>query len=76
MNKVYPLKARVVSVGGLSAHGDQEEMLRFLEKSNLSAKRIALVHGEEEQALAFAKILKEKGRKVFVPRVGETLPIR
>jgi metallo-beta-lactamase family protein len=76
LNKVYPLKARVVSVGGLSAHGDQEEMLRFLEKSNLSVKRIALVHGEEEQTLAFAKVLEQKGHKVSVPRVGETLAIR
>ena len=74
-NKVYPLKARVVSVGGLSAHGDQEEMLRFLTNSNLSVKRIALVHGEEDQTLAFAKHLKEKGYVVSVPRVGETLRV-
>ena len=75
-NKVYPLKARVVSVGGLSAHGDREEMLRFLQKSNLSVRRIALVHGEEDQTLAFAQYLKEKGYVVSVPRVGETLRVR
>jgi metallo-beta-lactamase family protein len=74
-NKVYPLKAQVVSVGGLSAHGDQQEMLRFLKKSNLSVKRIALVHGEEDQTLAFAQYLKEKGYSVSVPRVGETLRV-
>jgi metallo-beta-lactamase family protein len=73
--KVYPLKARVVNVGGLSAHGDQEEMVRFLEKSNLAVKRIALVHGEEDQTLAFAQHLKEKGYTVSVPRVGETLHV-
>ncbi len=70
--KVYPLKARVVSVGGLSAHGDREEMLRFLKESNLSVKRVALVHGEEEQTLAFAEYLKGKGYAVSVPRAGET----
>lgn len=75
LNKAYPLKARVVSVGGLSAHGDRDEMLRFLKESNLSAKRIALVHGEEDQALAFSEILREKGYKAAVPRAGETLHI-
>ena len=75
-NKVYPLKARVVSVGGLSAHGDRDEMLRFLKESNLSVKRIALVHGEEDQILAFAQTLKEKGYAVSVPRAGETLSLR
>ena len=74
--KAYPLKARVVSVGGLSAHGDQQEMLRFLKESNLSVNRIALVHGEEDQTLAFAEYLKGKGYAVSVPRVGETLPVR
>jgi metallo-beta-lactamase family protein len=73
--KVYPLKARVVNVGGLSAHGDQEEMLRFLEKSNLTVKRIGLVHGEEDQTLAFAQYLKERGYTVSVPRVGEILHV-
>jgi metallo-beta-lactamase family protein len=51
-------------------------MLRFLEKSNLSVKRIALVHGEEDQTLAFAQYLKEKGYHVSVPRVGETIRVR
>jgi metallo-beta-lactamase family protein len=73
--KVYPLKARVVSLGGLSAHGDQREMLRFLAQSNVSVKRIALVHGEEDQALAFAQVLEGKGYVVSVPRAGETLRV-
>jgi metallo-beta-lactamase family protein len=75
LNKFYPLKARVVSVGGLSAHADREEMLRFLRESNLSVRRIALVHGEEEQAVAFAEALKQKGYDAFVPRAGQTLAV-
>jgi metallo-beta-lactamase family protein len=50
-------------------------MLRFLKESNLSVKRIALVHGEEDQTLAFAEYLKGMGYAVSVPRVGETLPV-
>jgi len=76
MNKEYPLKARVVSLDGFSAHGDKNEMLRFLKESNLKVKRIALVHGEEEQMNGFAKTLKKEGYKVFMPRAGEGLRIR
>jgi len=44
-NKEYPLKARVVKLGGFSAHGDRNELLRFLKQSNLRIKKIAVVHG-------------------------------
>ena len=73
LNKEYPLKARVVKLGGFSAHADKNEIRRFLQESNLKVKRIALVHGEEDQALAFADDLKDDGFAVVVPRKGETL---
>ena len=72
-NKEYPLKAHVVKLGGFSAHGDKNEMLRFLRESNLKIKKIALVHGEEDQCLAFAETLKAEGYPVVVPRAGETV---
>ena len=75
LNKEYPLKAHVVKLGGFSAHADKNEMLRFLDQSNLNVKRIALVHGEEDQTLAFAEDLKSKGYDVVVPMPGETVPI-
>ncbi len=74
-NKEYPLKARVVKIGGFSAHGDRNEMLRFLKQSNLKVKRIAVVHGEEDQSLAFADRLKTEGFDAVVPRVGQSLTI-
>lgn len=76
LNKEYPLRARVVKLGGLSAHADKNEMLRFLKESNLRVKKIALVHGEEAQTLSFARQLKECGHAVHVPKAGETLTIR
>lgn len=75
LNKEYPLKARVVKLGGFSAHGDREEMCRFLKESNLSVKKIAVVHGEEEQSLAFADFLGQEGFDVTVPKVGESIRI-
>jgi metallo-beta-lactamase family protein len=51
-------------------------MLRFLKESNLNIKRIAVVHGEEDQALAFSEHLRGEGYVVSTPMAGETVVIR
>lgn len=72
-NKEYPLRAQVVTLGGFSGHGDRNELMRVLKDSNLEIKKIALVHGEEDQTLAFAAHLKEEGFEVTVPYQGQTI---
>ena len=74
-NKDYPLRARVSTLGGFSAHGDRDEMTRILKDSNLSIKKIALVHGEEEQSLGFADYLRGEGFSVVVPFQGQSLTV-
>jgi metallo-beta-lactamase family protein len=76
LGKEYPLKARVTKIDGFSAHADRDEMMRFLKGSNLKARRIALVHGEEEQCLSFADTLRTAGYDTTVPRHGESLYVR
>lgn len=72
-NKDYPLKAKVITLGGFSAHGDRDEMTRVVKDSNLSIKKIALVHGEEEQTLGFADHLRAEGFEVVVPFHGQSV---
>jgi metallo-beta-lactamase family protein len=50
-------------------------MLRFLKESNLNVKKIAVVHGEEDQSMAFGQTLKGAGYSVVVPRMGETIQV-
>jgi metallo-beta-lactamase family protein len=76
MNKEYPLKAQVVRLGGFSAHADKNEMIRFIKESNLNIKKIALVHGEEDQTLAFAQALMKENYPVVVPQRGESIEIK
>jgi len=76
LNKEYPLKAHVKKLDGFSAHGDRNEMLRFLKESNLRIKKIAVVHGEEDQSLSFADFLTNEGYSVYVPKPGETIQIK
>jgi metallo-beta-lactamase family protein len=75
LNKTYPLAAEVVKIGGFSAHADYTEMLRFLKTGNLKIDRIAIVHGEEQQSLAFADRLAQEGFNVSVPKVGESITV-
>jgi len=75
LNKHYPLKAHVSRIGGFSAHGDRDEMVRFLKQSNLRVKKIAVVHGEEDQSLAFADLLRKEGYSSMVPRIGESITV-
>lgn len=75
LGKTYPLLAKVEKMNGFSAHADQEEMTKFLKKSNLNIKKIAVVHGEEEQSIEFARHLNENGFNAMVPNVGETIKI-
>lgn len=75
LNKLYPLKAHVAKIGGFSAHGDRSEMLGFLKRSNLRVKKVAVVHGEEDQSLSFADHLNAEGFSVVTPRMGETTQV-
>ena len=65
----------MVKLGGFSAHADKHELMQFLEKSNLEIKKIAVVHGEEDQSIAFADLLRSKGYNAMVPRIGQTLTV-
>ena len=75
LGKAYPLKARVEKIGGFSAHADRHELMRLVEGSNLNIKKIAVVHGEESQSLAFVRRLEEKGYTAFFPKSGERIRI-
>jgi metallo-beta-lactamase family protein len=75
LNKHYPLKAEVIKLNGFSAHADQDELLRFVQQSNLTIQKIAVVHGEEDQSLSFARKLNREGFSAFVPHFGETCRI-
>lgn len=75
LNKEYPLHARVSKISGFSAHGDKDELIRLISESNLNIGRVAVVHGEEDQALSFAALLREKGLDVTVPERGEKLEL-
>ncbi|MCE5195314.1 MAG: MBL fold metallo-hydrolase [Nitrospiraceae bacterium] len=65
------VRARIYTLGGFSAHADQKELLEWLEEFK-DHPEIFVVHGEEETALKFAELIKERfGFKTHVPDKGE-----
>lgn len=43
-----PVRAEVASISGLSAHGDQNDLMRWLSGFRQAPRRVFLVHGEED----------------------------
>ena len=70
---VFDVKAGIESISSLSAHGDYNEMTRFLSCQNKSSvKKIFLVHGEHNAKMAFKAHLENEGyADVHIPSKGE-----
>jgi metallo-beta-lactamase family protein len=65
------VKARVWTIGGFSAHGDQQELLAWLSAFR-SAPTVFVTHGEEKAAFTFADLVrKQYGFTVHVPEQGQ-----
>lgn len=54
-----PVRAKIETISGLSAHGDRGELLRWLRSCTGSPSGVRIVHGEPEPARAFSEALRE-----------------
>jgi len=64
----YPVRAKVVQIQGLSAHADQQDLLRWLGYLRAAPQGIFLTHGEPEKAEALAGLLaKQFGWRARIP---------
>ncbi len=69
------VKAKIFTIGGFSAHADQNELLEWLGALS-NEPEVFIVHGEEGISLEFEGIVKEKfGFKTHVPQKGEEFEI-
>ncbi|MBN1586053.1 MAG: MBL fold metallo-hydrolase [Candidatus Omnitrophica bacterium] len=69
-----PVRARIETVDGLSAHADQKEILRWLSGFKAPPRETYLVHGEKRASERLAQVIRhELGWKVQAARDGETV---
>ncbi|MCU0418132.1 MAG: MBL fold metallo-hydrolase [Cyclobacteriaceae bacterium] len=67
------VRCQVRQINGLSAHGDQEDLLRWLHNFSENPKRVFITHGEEKAAEAFRTVMEEElGWHATVPDYLET----
>jgi metallo-beta-lactamase family protein len=70
-----PVRARVVTISGLSAHGDRDEVARWLATLPRAPARVFCVHGEPPALAATAARLRAGGWNALVPRHGEEVSL-
>lgn len=73
----HEVRAQIASIDSFSGHADKNELRRYVEAITGDIKKIAVVHGEEEQSLAFAETLREMKPKaeVLVPEYQQVLEV-
>ena len=67
-----PVRAKIYTINGFSAHADQAELLAWHQKIG-APERTFLVHGEEEVMSGFA--LKLQNTKVEMPKLGQSFTL-
>ena len=72
----YPVRARVFTIGGLSAHADRSALLGWLGHFRRPPGRAWVVHGEPMQALALCDAINaRRGWHAAVPRAGQSVEL-
>lgn len=78
LDSFFEVKAAIEAIHSLSAHGDYEDMIRYLSCQQKSVvKQIFLVHGEPETKQAFSERLMGEGfNLVTIPKRNEIVELR
>ena len=73
--QTIPVRATIHTVGGLSAHGDQDDLAHWYENME-NRPPVYLVHGEVEAQQDFQRYLHERnGAEVHLPKPGDFLDL-
>ena len=72
-----PVRARIHTIGGLSAHGDQKALLDWMRGFRQPPRHTFLVHGERSTRAAFADEIAAQLHwpNVRMPEVGDTFDV-
>lgn len=74
--KYYPVLAKILEIQGLSAHGDQNDLLNWLSDLKKKPEKVFLVHGENQPADELRIKINEKyGFDCIVPLMGQEIEL-
>lgn len=76
LGETYQVKAKISTIGGLSAHAGQDMLTEYARAAHAQKKGIFLVHGELKAASVLQQKLDESGlQRVFYPKPGAVLEV-
>ncbi|MDE2001221.1 MAG: MBL fold metallo-hydrolase [Patescibacteria group bacterium] len=71
-----PVRCRIVSVEGFSAHADQRQLLAWIEPMRFTLKHVFVVQGEEEGSQVLAtKIVDDFAVKAEIPPLNQVIDL-
>ncbi len=76
----YPIRCRVRSISGFSAHADQHELEAWLAHFSVGGastkpRRVFVVHGDPDAAEAFAGRIRDLGMEPYLPKHRERVSL-
>jgi metallo-beta-lactamase family protein len=72
----YPVRARVFTIGGLSAHADRSALLGWLAHFKRPPRQTWVVHGEAMPAHSLCDAINQKpGWRAAVPALGQSVEL-
>ena len=75
--KYYPVKANILEIEGLSAHGDQKDLVNWLSALENTPTKVFLVHGEKLPADELRiKIIERYGFDCTIPFMGQEFELK
>ncbi|MCP4009714.1 MAG: MBL fold metallo-hydrolase [Proteobacteria bacterium] len=73
--KIYPVNIQIHTVGGMSAHGDRKDLLRWLGQFE-PRPHVALVHGEPQTREIFSEAIQHTlGLNTTMGHIGDVIDI-
>jgi len=70
------VKATIHTLGGFSAHAGQTDLMRWFEVIAPSKPRVVLIHGEDDQRAALARLIQQRCRlSSKLPKMGEVIEL-
>ena len=67
------IAAKIHTLGALSAHADQSQLLGWASHFETPKPRLYLIHGEKSATLTLQTCFKRRGWDANIPKVGETI---
>jgi metallo-beta-lactamase family protein len=71
------VRAPIAAIDSFSGHADKSELRRYVQSLTGNLKKIAVIHGEETQSLAFAETLRQMKpqAEVLVPKFQQVMEV-